>query len=372
MINLKLLELVFEITRKCNLKCDGFCMRGVSQNIVLSKEIVDAVIKSSKYKIIYIHNLVLSGGEPTLEPEIIEYIVHVIIENKIKVNSIRIVTNGQLFSQRIINILNVFDNYMKQNDNSDKSYYTILFSVDQYHQPIPENVKYMYSLNGIDCDQSVAFANSEMHIIQSGLNSDKGKPFVFTCDAMRYFEFDNKIVTIDEFYICANGNITSNGMGAYEAMDRNNFGNIKNISLTDIIRDGEPFIMDFEQRDIYKMAIGFLFFIWYNCTFKYSYVNVNILLVNFFQRICYQIAGKGFSKVEIYKINMHGNAVTLAEIDQKFNLIRPNQRVNELFCMLIDAGIEEYEAKSLLIFSVENHIKNFSLIYNILDKYYLG
>lgn len=65
-----------------------------------------------KNKISYIENLVLSGGEPTLEPKVIEKIISCIIKNNISVNMVRIVSNGQIFSQSIIDSLNILNEYM--------------------------------------------------------------------------------------------------------------------------------------------------------------------------------------------------------------------------------------------------------------------
>lgn len=232
-----LLELVFEITRKCNLRCDGFCMRGNSQKMTLSKETIDKIFNNTAYDITYIHNLVLSGGEPTLEPNIISYLINTIINKNIDVNQIRLVSNGQIFSQQIIDSFQKLDNYMKLKNNNNQRYALILFSVDEYHHSIPHKVSELYKENGIIIKENIIFSDSsQMNIIKTGLNESIGKDFKYTCDPMRYFIKDSIIYTIDEFYICSNGNITTNGMGSYKDMDKINFGNVETTNIFEIIK----------------------------------------------------------------------------------------------------------------------------------------
>lgn len=50
MKNIKMLELVFEITRKCNLKWEGFCMRGESQKLALTDKIIEETLCFEKTK----------------------------------------------------------------------------------------------------------------------------------------------------------------------------------------------------------------------------------------------------------------------------------------------------------------------------------
>lgn len=62
-------SIVFEITRKCNLKCEH-CVKGAAQNITITKSIINKVLDSVGFcKSIY-----LTGGEPFLEIDIIEYL----------------------------------------------------------------------------------------------------------------------------------------------------------------------------------------------------------------------------------------------------------------------------------------------------------
>lgn len=59
-----------EITRRCNMSC-AHCMRGDMQNVDLSHQDIRNVLKYVKD----IHSLTLTGGEPSLNPEAIRYIL---------------------------------------------------------------------------------------------------------------------------------------------------------------------------------------------------------------------------------------------------------------------------------------------------------
>ena len=66
---MELFNLIFEVTRRCNLCCEH-CLRGEAQNMDMTKETVDKVLD----RVESISSLTLSGGEPTLNIPIIRYI----------------------------------------------------------------------------------------------------------------------------------------------------------------------------------------------------------------------------------------------------------------------------------------------------------
>ena len=68
-----------EITRKCNLHC-AHCMRGPAQNIEISKEDVDLFFE--KLDGVIVENLTIGGGEPTLNPDMIVYIIDKLISER--------------------------------------------------------------------------------------------------------------------------------------------------------------------------------------------------------------------------------------------------------------------------------------------------
>ena len=83
--------LAIEMTRRCNLKCK-FCAKGESQDIDISKSIIDKTLDEMQG--VFINSLRVSGGEPLMVPELIIYLFDKIIEKHILINDIVIFTNG--------------------------------------------------------------------------------------------------------------------------------------------------------------------------------------------------------------------------------------------------------------------------------------
>lgn len=97
-------EVMFEVTRECNLKCDH-CMRGESQKITMSREIIDKVVP----QILISKQISLTGGEPMLVPDTINYLVDSIIKNKTIIAAFTSVVNGTILDDRAIKTIEAFN-----------------------------------------------------------------------------------------------------------------------------------------------------------------------------------------------------------------------------------------------------------------------
>lgn len=107
--DIEFLKIVFEVTKKCNMNCIH-CAKGCSQNISITKEIIDKTLDTIKDNKIYEFDLF--GGEPTLEPDLIEYIVDGIIKRHIVFAGFSMTTNGMIASQQISDIFNKMGDYL--------------------------------------------------------------------------------------------------------------------------------------------------------------------------------------------------------------------------------------------------------------------
>lgn len=88
----------FELTRRCNLHC-RWCSKGEPQNMDITKDIIDKTLDEiSPYGINCIR---ITGGEPSLTPELLEYLIDEIISKKIKVYGIQFITNATITSDII-------------------------------------------------------------------------------------------------------------------------------------------------------------------------------------------------------------------------------------------------------------------------------
>lgn len=84
-------DLILEVTRRCNMSCEH-CLRGCAQNVDMTKEIVD---KALSY-VSSIGCLTLTGGEPTLNMDLVRYIFEEIHRREIPMSAFYIVTNGKV------------------------------------------------------------------------------------------------------------------------------------------------------------------------------------------------------------------------------------------------------------------------------------
>lgn len=64
-------QLIIEVTRRCNMEC-GHCLRGDAQNADILLSAIDGVLDQTEA----IGRLIITGGEPTLNLEAIQYIAN--------------------------------------------------------------------------------------------------------------------------------------------------------------------------------------------------------------------------------------------------------------------------------------------------------
>lgn len=231
-------DLAIETTRKCNMKC-GHCMRGLSQNIDITPELIDMIFDNEE--IAEINHICFSGGEPTLNPNIIIYTINKIIEQNLNVGEIVMVTNGQIFNRELLEAFNRFNEYKNKSSlgNTFHKYARITFSNDKYHYPIKQEVKdnyYIYS-RGIRITETDM---EEKDIYKTGF-STIGKDFSYKLNQLRYCKEGDFYFVINNIYITATGYMTSEGMGRYTDMDRINMGHISDTTLQEVLsKYGKP------------------------------------------------------------------------------------------------------------------------------------
>lgn len=223
-----------EVTRRCNTVCKH-CQRGPKENIDLSKEDVDTFLGN----FMYIKHLSLGGGEPTLNPDIIEYIVDKIIERRIVVEYFGMVTNGQVFDERIANAFNRIYEYSenlfkwKKTNNGDKNKHVVIgFSTDSFHKP-NEEVRELYRKH---CPKIFLINHtvSDEDIIKTGF-ATFGKEFTYTLRTPFYRAvLLNNIPCLHilrSINISANGFINTYADGTYRDHDKYNFGHVSEFSI---------------------------------------------------------------------------------------------------------------------------------------------
>lgn len=248
-------ELYIEVTRRCNLKC-AHCMRGQAQDIDLSKEDVDLFFE--KLNGGTIERLIFGGGEPTLNPEIIAYIIDKIIRENIDVINVGMITNGQVYSKEIAEAFNHIDLYLKKILHLFHPYISgrvvIAFSTDKYHDKICDRVREAYA----NCCKWISISDynvPDKKILKTG-RATFGKEYTYKLMNPKYiieYTHDNEseIYINGNVYLTANGLITSNFDGSFIDMDNNNYGHVSDFSFYDYLdKYGESIRKNISIRDV--------------------------------------------------------------------------------------------------------------------------
>ena len=111
-----------ELTRRCNLCCPH-CSRGDAQNLTISEKIIDTMLSQT----LSITDLVITGGEPLLEIDKLEYFVNSLKRHNVPIFRICIITNGTILDERVPKILK---SYLLRNPSS---FVNLEVSNDAFH-----------------------------------------------------------------------------------------------------------------------------------------------------------------------------------------------------------------------------------------------
>lgn len=248
MEKLKLKGLGIEITRKCNKTC-SHCMKGDSQNISLSKEIVDKLFSDIQD----CNEFMFLGGEPLLELDTIEYIVDKVIENNWNVSTIQLTTNGTVMDERICHI------YKKFCESGDYKFALLRISNDTFHdfnsseraidfyRPIINNINKEIGREAITL--RTVFENKSDnydYILYSGkavnyINKHKNQFVPLGTMRVKCPDlFDHRIKIVNNEVFCrlriaANGNIGFDEERSFELDDKMSFGNIMDSDVNSLI-----------------------------------------------------------------------------------------------------------------------------------------
>ena len=234
--------LAFEVTRRCNESC-LHCCKGKAESIDMTKEIIDKVLKNSNYKIKEMKYLAIAGGEPTLVPDIVSYLIDTIIEENVSITSnINFITNGLIYSDKVINALDRLMTYLKNKENGKNTRLVFEISNDQFHKrPSKEVLDKYRKLPYIDKSFFEPREIPKERILNDGNAKENGvggnrtyKNYLSPID----IKLDRDNCTIkNELIITSNGNVTSTVGGPYKDEDENSWGNLNDKYFDSIILD---------------------------------------------------------------------------------------------------------------------------------------
>lgn len=256
-------DLMFEVTRKCNMNCPH-CMRGEPQNVSITKKVVDATLD----EIGALNRLFLTGGEPFLEPEMIDYIVDGVIKRKIPVFQFGVTTNGIIKNPQIANSINKITQYIADNcaDNMDKKQLRMIgkitVSCDDYHDPVDivDTMKFYrkYLNNHSVIVREKPYKEDEIEYIlfmgrAKNLILKPNKRFRYKVAPFRLSFLRNakgEDVGIETtIQIGADGKILAGEDCSYEQQDKRNYGNVLEKHISTVFKDGLAFKEPFTEHE---------------------------------------------------------------------------------------------------------------------------
>ena len=178
--------------------CCIHCMRGDAENVNLDPNILNSFLKQVKD----ITTLTITGGEPSLVPEIMIKLLRKFQKYKVDVGNIYIVTNGKKITNKFITACIEWYLYCYDNEIS-----AVCTSKDMFHEPVwPDNIKKLEALSFFNNrDKNTDFTKT--HVLNIGRAKTLHLPNV-TKNDRPYFE-EIECETIDEHTIeVCSGNIT--------------------------------------------------------------------------------------------------------------------------------------------------------------------
>jgi MoaA/NifB/PqqE/SkfB family radical SAM enzyme len=222
-------ELIFEITRRCNLACQH-CLRGEPQN----KDIDNQTINKALEGISGIGIITFTGGEPTLAVDRIQYIYKQIKKRNISLNGFYVVTNGKIASKELMSVL--IDLY-SCTDYPEDEIGGLTISKDQYHEyenyDTTKADKLYKALSFYHDDHK---GNIKM-LINEGRARGMGHREVYLEELVAETNNEGTIIErVDStIYINALGDVIPSCDMSFESQEENKLGNVNDKPLSKIL-----------------------------------------------------------------------------------------------------------------------------------------
>lgn len=227
--------LSIELNRQCNLQC-AFCCRGDAQNIIMSKEVIDRIFEN----VLDCGQIAFTGGEPLLHPELMDYFLKKIDENKWNTVDVQFTTNGTICDPTVIDMLNRFCS------KRDGRTALIRVSADQFHDAAQSKRAIDYYSNLCARNPNILVVSEKSHTFwRTGRAKDLVKSQPDILKECRFIDqnehYSHRVKIRDDEVICmleisANGNVGFSETRDYESNDFLAFGNILENSMAELIQ----------------------------------------------------------------------------------------------------------------------------------------
>lgn len=219
--------LVIEGTRRCNMKCPH-CLRGNAQRVDMDNEVANRITQ----QVDSVYCITFSGGEPSLNPDIIRNFQYGFMFNDCSINSFWVTTNARFYKNEFSDAL---ENLYSLCQEKDECRLTI--SGDQYHFRRSERATEEYS-------QLCFFSEERMRSIEEYMivNEGMAKKNQFGYRDIKpmkkisgYSYHGDDLYIDDTIYINALGDVLLNSDLSYRSQKKYAIGNVLKESLKDIL-----------------------------------------------------------------------------------------------------------------------------------------
>lgn len=163
-------DLTVEVTQRCNMKC-RHCLRGDTQDVDIFLSDIDGLLNQTEA----IGQLIITGGEPTLNLSAIQHIANGLTIRGIPLMRFQIITNGLCYDERLVTIIKRFAEIIQvtrkfgYGDVSEEPWRVQLgVSLDRFHES-PEicrsnYLRYKSSLKGIAEVRKILHGNAPLNV----------------------------------------------------------------------------------------------------------------------------------------------------------------------------------------------------------------
>lgn len=213
-------DFVIECTRHCNMSC-RHCLRGESQDLDIDLKIIDRFFK----RIETIGTLTMSGGEPSLVPDLLMKIIDVAKKNNVCIDSFYIATNAKEISEGFIQSLMQWYLFCWNGEMN-----AVQISNDNLHEHVnPDNIKKLEAFRFVS-KKYEKNKDIKEYLIREGraaLNFDCHQsvtPYKISTD-----DDSSYIYIQDTLYINCKGDLFSSCDLSYETQDNDDRFKIGNV-----------------------------------------------------------------------------------------------------------------------------------------------
>lgn len=231
-------HLDFEVTRRCNLRCEH-CMRGEPQDIDMTEKIVDLIFD----QVNVCENYFIGGGEPLMNPDIIIYIINKIIDGNKPFVSFHFVTNGTILNSDTIRVCDAMNRLAEYCNKIKCGHAVVAISSDGYHDNDPDMAVHFFEQHlskDIEIHKHLEGNEKGGNWVKALGRAKRLKNAVINNfpdlpDCCHRIKIDTDTAEVKcGVQICANGNVVLICEQEYMNDDRLSVGNILNEPLSDI------------------------------------------------------------------------------------------------------------------------------------------